>query len=145
MKQFLFFLLGLLGFSACEKAGDGKDNGEQMLMYGTPVSNYTVKGKVTDSAGAPIKGIVVSSTNSYKPFSATTVEDGTFVTNTVSTGSLGGVKLIFADIDGEANGGDFQTTELDVQTLPQSKVSDGDGAWNQGGYEISADVKLEKK
>lgn len=48
-------LLSLLGFSC----GDSDDDKEQPCLYGTPVSYYRVRGKVTDSEGNPVKGIKV--------------------------------------------------------------------------------------
>ena len=65
MKKFLYILLSALGFSACGEAaiGDGttKDGGDSQeipVMYGTPTIEFTVRGKVTDSEGVHIEGIV---------------------------------------------------------------------------------------
>ena len=118
-------------------------------MYGTPTTEFVVKGKVTDSAGVPIKGIVISSKgiNSFDDgsgLSAVTADDGTFTTNKMREFGVMGT-LIFTDTDGEANGGDFATLEVDIAKLPKSQTKEGDGAWNMGGYEVTADGKLRKK
>ena len=153
MKKILYFMLSALGFSACSdiENGDKKSDDWQDIpcMYGTPTTEFVVKGKVTDSAGVPIKGIVISSKgiNSFDDgsgLSAVTADDGTFTTNKMREfGVLG--TLIFTDTDGVANGGDFATLEVDIAKLPKSQTKEGDGAWNMGGYEVTADVKLRKK
>ena len=131
----------MLGFTSCI--------GGMVCEYGTPTTDFTVKGKVTDKAGTPIKGIVVSSKNvssfaDGSGLSAVTADDGTFTTNKMREFGVIGT-LIFTDTDGEANGGDFATLEVDIAKLPKSQTKEGDGAWNMGGYEVTADVKLEKK
>ncbi len=145
MKKLLYLLLGILGFTAC---GEGGAGGGMMCEYGTPTMDYVVKGKVTDKAGTPIKGIVVSA-KSRQPYgnapelSAVTAADGTFVTNKVER-TTGSEILVFTDTDGEANGGEFATLEKQISTLPQTQVKEGEG-WYRGEYEFTADVKLEKK
>ena len=152
MKKILYFMLSALGFSACSdiENGDKKSDDWQDIpcMYGTPTTEFVVKGKVTDSAGVPIKGIVISSKgiNSFDDgsgLSAVTADDGTFTTNKMREFGVMGT-LIFTDTDGEANGGDFATLEVDISDLPQQKIKKGKG-WYNGEYEVTADVKLEKK
>lgn len=153
MKKFLYILLSVLGFSACGEAAicdgttkDGGDSQEIPLMYGTPTIEFTVRGKVTDSEGVPIEGIVVSSdgTHGRDDFSVVTNKYGTFKTSKINWVSIHG-PITFTDIDGEANGGDFATYEVEVEELPKTKVKEGDGAWYQGEYEVAADIKLNKK
>lgn len=148
MKKLLYLLLGILGFTACKEGGIGGGGG-MVCEYGTPTTDYIVKGKVTDSAGVPIKGIVVSSKDvssfiDCSGLSAVTADDGTFTTNKMREFGVMGT-LIFTDTDGEANGGDFATLEVDLGKLPKSQTKEGDGAWNMGGYEVTVDVKLRKK
>ena len=85
MKKLLYLLLGILGFTAC---GEGGAGGGMMCEYGTPTADFTVKGKVTDADGKPIKGIEISSKDlrsfiDGSGLSAVTAEDGTFVTNKI--------------------------------------------------------------
>lgn len=100
MKKLLYLLLGFLGFTACKEGGIG-GGGEILCEYGTPTTDYIVKGKVTDSAGVPIKGIVVSSKDvssfiDCSGLSAVTADDGTFTTNKMR--SLAWVALLYLPI-----------------------------------------------
>ena len=141
MQRFLYALLGLLGFASCGCSA--------LDMYGTPTVDFTIKGKVTDAEGNPIKDIAVSlETDSGTVMqSTTTAADGTFTTTKTGTDNwlFYDSVLIFTDTDGEANGGDFATYEVETDNLPKTKVKEGDGAWYQGEYEFTADVKLTKK
>lgn len=147
MKKLLYLLLGILGFTACKEGGIGGGGG-MVCEYGTPTTDYIVKGKVTDSAGVPIKGIVVSSKDvssfiDCSGLSAVTADDGTFTTNKMREFGVIGT-LVFTDTDGEANGGDFATLEVNMDKLPKTQTKEADG-WFRGEYEVTADVKLEKK
>ena len=139
MQRFLYALLGLLCFASCGSSA--------LDMYGTPTADFTIKGKVTDAEGNPIKDIAVSlETDSGTVMqSTTTAADGTFATNKMNDFLLFSSIVTFTDTDGEANGGDFATYEVEVEELPKTKVKEGDGAWYQGEYEFTADVKLTKK
>ena len=140
MQKFWLAILGLLGFTACGNA--------PLDMYGSPTVDFMVKGKVTDSEGTPIKGIVVSSTGLHSfvdgtGLSAVTDENGAFVTNTIKEFGVCGT-LVFTDVDGAENGGDFETYEKDLSKFPQTQLKEGEG-WYRGEYEVTADVKLTKK
>lgn len=154
MKKFLYILLSALGFSACGEAalGGGSTNEENggsqeiPVMYGTPTIEFTVRGKVTDSEGVPIEGIVVSSdgTHGGNDFTVVTNKYGTFRSDKINWISIHG-PITFTDIDGEANGGDFATLSASMQTLPKGNVQDSDGRWLNDEFEVVADVKLTKK
>ncbi len=92
-KSFSYFILGLLGFStACHQT---------LVMYGTPPPIDTrVSGKVTDVDGNPIQGIQVGGYNRTVLTSA----DGSYE---ISGESFQTIRLIFTDIDGPDNGGEF--------------------------------------
>ena len=145
MKKLIYLLLGLLGFTACDENGG---TGGLVCEYGTPTVDFTVKGRVTDAQGNPIKGIVVSSTG-VKNYGAETVleavtaEDGSFATEKVTAFSVYG-KLVFTDTDGAENGGEFTTKTVDLQTLPKTQITEG-GSWYKGEYEVTADVELRSK
>ena len=145
MRRLLCLLLGALGFTACS---DNSIN-SMMCEYGTPTVQFTVKGRVTDADGKPIKGIVVSSTevNSFSEnagLEAVTGEDGRFTTQKVKAIGIHG-KLLFTDIDGAENGGEFETQTVELHTLPETKIAEGDGGWDVGEYEVTANVKLKAK
>ena len=136
MQRFWFAILGVLGFSACDNP--------PLDMYGSPTVDFMVKGKVTDSEGTPIKGIVISSKRGLSDdLSAVTDEKGEFVTNKIKEFGVMGT-LVFTDVDGAENGGDFETYEKDLSKFPQTQVKEGEG-WYKGEYEVTADVKLNKK
>lgn len=141
MKKLIYLLLGLLGFTACDENGG---TGGLVCEYGTPTVDFSVKGRVTDTQGNPIKGIVVSSTDTGAALEAVTAADGSFTTNKVKDFSIFG-KLVFTDTDGAENGGEFETLTVDLNTLPETKVAEGDGGWYGGEYEVTADVKLKEK
>ena len=144
MRRLFYLLLGALGFTACNDNSNG-----MMCEYGTPTVSFNVKGRVTDADGKPIKGIVVSSTevNSFSEnggLEAVTGEDGRFTTQKVKAIGIHG-KLLFTDIDGAENGGEFETQTVELHTLPETKIAEGDGGWDVGEYEVTANVKLKAK
>lgn len=155
MKKLLYLMLSLLGFTACGEAGLGslgsddstnQGNGgvdDIPCMYGTPRVEFVVKGKVTDSAGVPIKGILVTAATSTD-LKGVTDENGKFVTNKVSWPSMSG-KIFFTDTDGAENGGEFEFHSVDLLSLPKVDVQEGNDPWLIGDYEFTADVKLNKK
>ena len=107
-------LLSLLGFSSCGENGLG---GGGECLYGTPTSTFLVKGNVTDEEGYPIQGIKTKVEVKYggraKDSIAYTDSKGNYLLEKYSmTGSPTSqkediVKVIFEDVDGEANGGTF--------------------------------------
>lgn len=102
-EKLLLAAAALLGFAtACNNE---EDQPKVVSMYGVPYNNYKIKGKVTDKAGRPIKGIEVRS-NAYLPTpEATTAADGTYDLSGKGVGNTARVTL--TDTDGPANGGDF--------------------------------------
>ncbi|MBE6187855.1 MAG: hypothetical protein E7143_01875 [Rikenellaceae bacterium] len=135
MRRLIYLLFGALGFTACSES--------MMCEYGTPTAHFTVKGRVTDADGKPIKGIVISSKDVYG-LDAVTGEDGHFATQKIEAIGIHGT-LLFTDIDGTENGGEFETQTVDLDALPETKVAKGDGHWYMGEYEVTADVKLKAK
>jgi putative lipoprotein (rSAM/lipoprotein system) len=77
--------------------------------YGTPHSDFAIKGRVMDD-GNPIAGIRVTAKTSAEDMirTATTNAHGIYQISRISYFE-GGFTLTVEDIDGEANGGDFQT------------------------------------
>jgi len=144
-------LLSLLGFSSCSELGGG--GGEE--LYGTPTSTFQVKGNVTDEAGNPIKGIKAKVEVKYgggaKDTPAYTDSKGNYVLEkrdmigTPSEKEEDRVKVIFEDVDGEDNGGTFANDTIKGKDLTIKQTSKGDGDWNIGTFEITANAKLKKK
>ena len=99
-------------------------------MYGTPVVEFSVKGRVVDADSNPIPNIEVTWGNMYGK--AVTAEDGSFEYTNEDIGTdITDVVLTFTDVDGEENGGDFETEDVQV-TLTQT--DSGDDEWDFGEY-----------
>lgn len=127
MKRLIYILLGLLGFTSCEHFIGA-------VEYGTPNVSFSLKARVVDEAGTPIQGIEVR-----------TEDGGHFEYNTGFSDYLGYIdangtfwpgtehgKVQFIDIDGEANGGEFETLTVDVNNATQTE--EGSGGWYEGAY-----------
>ena len=152
--------LALLGFAGCS------DNEEYpMELYGTPSVSYRVVGTVTDGDGKPLKDIQVVVENPYanahfddegKPIK-TKYETGELTPDTVYTdkdgkfeshwtGALSDTKMVvgFEDIDGEANGGEFQLKRFTRNELEWKLLEEG-SFFYAGKIEYSKSVKLKRK
>lgn len=115
------------------------------LEYGVPHINFIVKGVVTDEAGNPIQGIETKFVGDLNDAPTTKTDaNGNYMIQAMIYPSLHGCKLIVNDIDGEANGGEFQSDTIDVETLPKDELGKGDG-WYQGMYESTANIQMKKK
>ena len=104
--------------------------------YGTPTVDFHVVGQVTDAEGKPIEGIRVT-TRGYYDFNDGTMEqttytdkEGRYATKEVkSIGIDPGMKVVFEDVDGEANGGLFAADSVSSDAMAKEKVKKGDGNW----------------
>ena len=117
----------MLGFASCDHFG--------MVEYGCPTVSFSLKARVVDEAGNPIQGIEVR-----------TEEGARFEYNTGFSDYEGNIdayggyfwpgaqnqKMQFIDIDGEANGGEFETLTVKIDNLIQTE--EGDGNWYDGAY-----------
>ena len=137
--------LALLGFAGC--SGDGDDFPEQPSLYGAPVNtmDYRVLGMVTDEDGKPLKDIQVVVENPYAnahfddegkpikskyetgeltPDTVYTDKDGKFESHW--TGAFSDTKMVvgFEDIDGEANGGEFQLKRFSRNELEWKRLEE---------------------
>lgn len=148
-------LLSLLGFSSCNK-NEIDDPGNNICLYGTPTTHYIIKGKVTDTDGKPINGVKVEANDTYddrrRPLTDEPVytdEKGEYSANAwgISSDGQGNILLevTFEDIDGEANGGTFANDTVRGKDMTIEKVKNGEGAWNLGTYEITANKRMKRK
>ena len=150
-------IIGMLGFSGCEKIGAEE--------YGTPHADYTVKGTVVDKATKkPVKGIRVG----YSPEFWVIALYGTTPTpynqkSHVLTDAKGEFKLTdnfsageyqiidnkpilpvyVEDIDGEENGS-FQSEYLQVD-FSKAEQSGKPKSWYKGEYTVNINVELNEK
>jgi len=136
-KVILLLLGGSGMFSAC------------MTDYGMPYAEYEVKGTVTNSVTSqPIQNVRIVGPH----FSS--VESGYVRGDTVYTDengkyafALGGsstYQLKFEDIDGEENGGLFQTKKIEGTFTQADQVEKGKG-WYKGRFVKTEDVALERE
>ncbi len=137
-------LLTALGFGSCS------DN-EEPVEYGTPNVNFTVKGTVTSTDGKPLAGIKVQSQRQYldnvvEEAADTTDANGNYELPRQNTIDIDyGRVLVATDIDGDANGGDHETATAQFGSLPRTQVAKGSGNWNLGDYEVTGNLKMNKK
>ena len=140
MKRLIYILLGLLGFTSCEHFGS--------VEYGCPNVSFSLKARVVDEAGVPIQGIEVRTEDGghfeyntgFSDYQGYIDANGTF-----RPGTQHG-KVQFIDIDGEANGGEFETLTVDIENATQTE--EGSGGWYEGAYAAdlgTVTMKLKEK
>ena len=131
-------LLAMLGYESCSS--------DSVEEYGTPNADFQIKGQVTYEGGIPIPGIRVRAPYSYidgsDGQSVLTDENGRFELDEFHSMLYG--RLYVEDIDGEDNGGEFQSDTINVWDLPKKEVEKGSG-WYEGKFEVNANIRLEKK
>lgn len=138
------FLLSLLGFSGCREIFNLRTE------YGQPHATYKVIGQVTDEGGKPIPGIEVKGNLNYvkdgplqlMDKTVTTDSDGKYILDSSNWPGSTSATLEFTDIDGEANGGEFESATLSTSL---QKVAEGDGNWYEGSYTGTGNIRLKKK
>ena len=132
MKKLLYMLLALLGISAT-----GCDF--MRVEYGVPHVHFNLKARVVDEAGKPIEGIEARVKQSWGDYNMP-FENRTGISNylgeidahTANAHSMEHT-IIFIDSDGEANGGKFETKEVDIREYIV-QTDEGDGSWDNGSY-----------
>ena len=148
-------IVSMLGFSACGLDDDsiGTDGDKTIiLMYGAPSVTYRVSGTV--SAGlaeptTPLPGIRVRA-EFFGPEGQTldaladtlTDASGRFALDVIFERSEP-VRLIFDDVDGPENGGEFVSDTLDLRPYVEEKAAEGAfDDLSQGPVPMDIDVKL---
>ncbi len=134
------WVIGMLGFSSCEEHSD---------EYGTPITNFRYWGTVTDEAGNPIEGInvimsgnILGMPNVKLKTESYDGEKSNFSTGIFSTADTHIETIDFVDVDGEENGGDFQSVTITPQDMVQESQFDDMPATR---LEYKATIKLKKK
>ena len=128
IQGLLSTLLAFLGFGSCGIVED---------EYGSPYTEYQVKGQVTDKEGNPIEGIRVTFETSSDTLY--TDADGYFE----SEDGAGYGKIKFEDIDGPAHGS-FLPDSAALETFERKQLEQGDGNWYKGKFEINVQQELER-
>jgi len=124
--KIILLLLGLSGtFYACYK-------------YGMPVDEYELRGTVTDSSLTPIRDIRII--DERERDTLYTDATGKFVINSWIMGDM--VRLKLEDIDGEANGGEFRPTTVNVKFTEKDIVKKAKGNKRGNKFAKNQDIKL---
>ena len=131
MKRLIYLLLAALGFSCADSHDEWRD---VVAEYGCPHVEFRVRARVVDEANNPIKGIKVSTDNGDYFYNNSGYSDeqgyidatGSFRPGTEQS------NLHFIDIDGEANGGEFETLTLPIEGVTQTQ--EDSGSWYEGAY-----------
>lgn len=151
VRTLLSGVLAMLGFTGCENAWNGSE------MYGTPSVDYRVIGEVTDEAGKPLQGIRVivkdksidridDDWTKYYHEGDTVYTDakGSFKSAKIRSIAIYQQRIVFDDVDGEANGGEFRSVDMSIKDLDSKQIKKG-GSWYDGEYELSTKVEMKKK
>lgn len=119
------------------------------VMYGSPSTTYEVKGKVLDNEGNPINGIKIVlqddaiDPNPYEIAESQSLENGDYkIRNTTFPRS--NLYLSVEDVDGTANGGEFeeQTIELDFSKVEAKGDKD---EWYNGTKSLEKHIVMQEK
>ena len=109
--------------------------------YGSIADEYEVYGTVTDKTGKPIQDIRISGHFDLG-------KDDTLYTNLEGkfyVKSHWGASLTVEDIDGEANGGEFETQEINVKFTDADLIKRGRGEKTPDKYAKTVNIELETK
>ena len=149
MRRFILFLFTLLGYGAMATScsEDLRDN-EQPVEYGCPWVEFSIKARVVDADGKPIKGIEAKggySADYLDYFQILGLTDGDGNLN-IESGDMSYPRyMLLTDTDGEANGGEFQDKIVEIKGSFE-QIKEGDGRWFEGGYKAElGDITLDKR
>lgn len=143
----LIAVLALLGFSSCSET-DGDDN--MVYMYGTPQGEFQISGLVTDEEGEPLDSARVISR--WFPYSGNDLE-------TENGYAVRYADTAYTDSKGHYNLENKHTTNREVMMVVQDpkggyestfktvklEYKGGDGGWNIGKAEATANFTLKKR
>ena len=132
IKIFDKIILLLLGFSGAFYS---------CAMYGDPVEEFQINGTVMDKTGKPIQDIrITGHFDLGKNDTLYTNPEGKFYVK-----GWGRPYLKLEDIDGEANGGDFETKNFNIEFTDADLVKRGRGNKTPDKYKKTVNIELETK
>ena len=138
IKFFDKVILLILGLSpilySCEK-------------YGMPSATYELKGKVTSkNTSYPIKHIQITTQMKYeRPDTLYTNSRGEYYYKVIGFPLDQPLYLKFEDIDGEENGGEFISQEVDIIFDDADLIKKGKDKWDNGTFAKTQNIQLERK
>ena len=159
-KKVIAAVMGLLGFAACDPLtifeepdvygpGPTPYSDDLLCEYGTPMATFKFIGQATDEAGNPVEGIriIVDPGAEYSPKDTLfTGEDGKAgMTLRYDWPDTNSMTVSFDDVDGEDNGGEFESQVLSGKDLTQEQTGEPSGNWYEGEFTITANAVLSKK
>ena len=149
MRRFILFLFTLLGYGAmATSCSEDPSDKEPNCEYGCPWVEFSIKARVVDADGKPIKGIGAKCYYSaeyldYLEFLGLTDVDGNL--NIESRDMSYPRYMLLTDTDGEANGGEFQDKIVEIEGSFE-QIKEGDGSWFKGVYKAELeDITLDKR
>ena len=148
MRRFILFLFTLLGFCAvATSCSEGSTKDIPAPEYGCPWVEFSIKARVVDAEGNPIKGIEVK-----RGYDAEALDLFEYLGLTNSEGNLSVDDeatalpgyLLLTDTDGEANGGEFEDKVVAIEDKFE-QVNDGE-SWYRGAFKAElGDITLDKR
>jgi putative lipoprotein (rSAM/lipoprotein system) len=139
MKKTILFLLSLLGFSI---------TGCYSEKYGAPYAEFELKGKVTDTLDNPIENIQIHVQEEYSMEKAYTDSHGNyFIETELFPDNNLEIKVKIEDIDGEENGGEFETQIITFPIKESDYINKGKKKddWYEGKVSKEINFKLIQK
>lgn len=137
-RTFTAWIAAVLGLASCDKIGGFMGTG--MAMYGTPNADYDINIKITDEDGHAIPGIEVTPEPDVNTQHVYSDKDG--VVKTSFNGMY--LELELRDVDGEENGGEFESVRVTQKELDLKKKEKGDG-WYNGKFDVTGTVSMSRK
>ena len=138
-KTITAWLAGLAGLSSCESIEIIQSG---MCMYGTPYADYDVDMVITDENGKPIEGISVCESWYGSKELTKSGADGKARLHLEHSSFC---SMSLKDVDGEANGGEFEDMTISEQDLSLEQTKKGDKSWYKGRFNATGSVKMKKK
>lgn len=111
-----------------------------MAMYGTPNADYDINIRITDEDGHAIPGIEVTPEAQFNTKHAYSDNNG--VVKTSYNGMY--LEMEIKDVDGEDNGGEFESVTVTEKGLKLEKKTKGDG-WYRGRFDVTGTVSMSHK
>jgi len=157
--KIIISLLGFLGmFTSCKHESDCNaryfydsfsPSDSLVVMYGVLHVDYEIKGKVTNKANAkPIANIrIIRQVNEKRGDTIYTNAEGKYLYRYLGYVPFEPDAVFYfkiEDIDGEENGGDFKTKEIEVK-VTQSDQAERCENLGAERYEKAQNIKLERK
>lgn len=136
-KTAVAWLGSILGLSACDLIGIG------VCMYATPYADYDVNITVCDKNGEPIQGIKVTQGHYETGTEPSILSDANGKVQTFLENS-NFCEMTLEDIDGLANGGEFEKLFIGERDLELKQTKKGK-SWYRGRFKATGTVTMEKK